>query len=163
MISHVPRGWSTGSVAARSVLVTMPWPRSMQWNHGFSRSTPARISSRVIFTISREAYVCRGQTRTVIPAKRTLDGPLGGDEEVEVVFTVMTHEFTFRVNVETLPDGTIVLGAAFDEASWSLMPEGLRRSADSVASWTYATNPGGVTPSSASSGPRSERFPNGPT
>src|ERR1035437_7654446 len=56
MISHVPRGWSTGSVAARSVLVTMPWPRSMQWNHGFSRSTPARISSRVIFTISRETY-----------------------------------------------------------------------------------------------------------
>jgi hypothetical protein len=99
----------------------------------------------------------------VIPAKRTLDGPLGGDEEVEVVFTAMTHEFTFRVNLEILPDGTIVLGAAFDEASWSLMPEGLRRSADSVASWTYATNPGGVTPSSASSGPRSERFPNGPT
>ena len=41
-----------------------------------------------------------GQTRTVIPAKRALDRPLGGDEEVEVVFTAMTHEFTFRVNQE---------------------------------------------------------------
>ena len=63
-------------------------------------SLPLNVPDHAATTSRIAVLPHEGQTRTVIPAKRALDRPLGGDEEVEGVFTAMTHEFTFRVNQE---------------------------------------------------------------